>query len=355
MELLLKVIDGPSSGNWRGLEARFDASGGLIGRAETARLSLPDSSRTVSRFHTHVSCSGDAFFLEEMGSRNAAIINGKALKVGIKEQLRSGDQVKIGHFTIAVEIDDPSAQGTDSPGLADGPAGPNDAARTREGAGMRSPSSNAELLNAFQDGAGVHLETATGLHPEFMRTLGLILRTLVGGIQRLTSQRMRLREEGSPEKARPQSRHVDPIRAAAEESRSLAALFKAGVKGPEGPQVKAQEMIDDLAARLAAMRTAVNTAVEQTEARLAPSAVEERLQSSLFLDELLPMRRKARLWDLYREAARSEGKADGKSDAKSDDKAGAASAVRELFNTAFARAYEAEVSRLRKDRAPSGQ
>ena len=79
MDLILKVVEGPKGAEWRGLQARFDASGGLIGRAETARLSLPDSTRTVSRFHAHVSCSGETYFLEEMGSRNTATVNGKAV------------------------------------------------------------------------------------------------------------------------------------------------------------------------------------------------------------------------------------------------------------------------------------
>src|SRR5258708_4819683 len=86
--------------------------GGRTGGAEPARLSLPDSSRTVSRFHAHVSCSDDAFFLEEMGSRNVATINGKAVKVGNKAPLRPGDQVKIGHFTLAVGFDDPEFPAT---------------------------------------------------------------------------------------------------------------------------------------------------------------------------------------------------------------------------------------------------
>ncbi len=118
-------------------------------------------------------------------------------------------------------------------------------------------------------------------------------------------------------------------------------------------------MVEELSAQMAAMRTAVSAAVEQTEARLAPSAVEERLPVSLLLDELLPMRRKARLWDLYQRthgalmAERTDSQRDGQADAKSggkDGKAGVGSGVRELFNRAFTRAYEAEVARLHKDR-----
>jgi predicted component of type VI protein secretion system len=75
--------------------------------------------------------------------------------------------------------------------------------------------------------------------------------------------------------------------------------------------------------------------------------VEERLEASLFLDELLPMRRKARLWDLYRRLNGAGGNAEGKSGAEGGNRADDSS-VREMFNQAFTRAYEAEFSRLRR-------
>jgi predicted component of type VI protein secretion system len=355
MDLILKVIEGPGGAEWRGLQARFDASGGLIGRAETARLSLPDSSRTVSRFHAHVSCSDDTYYLEEMGSRNAATINGKALKAGSKEALRPGDKVQIGHFTLAVDFDDPDFPATEildrrSLRIESG----EDDDSTRIALRARPSNSSGELLQAFQHGAGTQIEMLAGLQPEFMRTLGLMLRVLIGGIHRLSSQRMRLREEPAANRADPAARHIDPIRAAAEDTRVLSALLKPGGTGSDPPHTRVQEMVDELAARIAAMRAAVDAAVEQTEARLAPSAVEARLKASLFLDELLPMRRKARLWDLYRRShastadRRSEGKSDGGSGG--DRGSDTASGVRELFNLAFTRAYEAEVARLRKSR-----
>jgi len=59
MDLILKVVEGSNGAEWGGLQARFDASEGLIGRAETARLSLPDSTRTVSRFTRTSAASGE--------------------------------------------------------------------------------------------------------------------------------------------------------------------------------------------------------------------------------------------------------------------------------------------------------
>ncbi len=316
----------------------------------------------MSRFHAHISCSGDTFYLEEMGSRNAATINGRALQAGTKEALRPGDKVRIGHFTLAVDFDDPDFPATQvidmrslrrAAGIGlDEDEEVSAATRvfTRDSVeASRMSASSTDLVEAFQQGAGIQVELPIGLQPDFMRTLGLLLRTLVGGIQRLTSQRMRLRDDAGGEKAHPKARHVDPIRAAAEETRLLATLFKPGAIGSDSPQARVQEMVDELVARIAALRAAVDAAVEQTEAKLAPAAVEAKLETSLFLDELLPMRRKARLWDLYRRMNEGGG-SDGKGGESGADGA-ARTGVRELFNQAYTRAYEAEISRLRRSRA----
>jgi predicted component of type VI protein secretion system len=358
MDLILKVIDGPPDSSWDGLEARFDASGGLIGRAETARLSLPDSSRTVSRFHAHVSSSGDTYFLEEMGSRNAARINGKALQAATREMLRPGDKVQIGRFTLAVDFDDPDFPATQvidrgSLRVALGEDDDSTAVAVREPTTSRSSHSNAELLNAFQDGAGVQLDGSVSIRPQFMRMLGELLRTLVGGLHHICAQRMRLRDEASDRNAQAHARHIDPLRAAAEGARLLAVLLKPGAIGSDKPPTRVQEMIDDLTARIAAMRAAVDAAVEQTEARLSPATLEARLERSLLLDELLPTRRKARLWDLYRRTHQSltSGASEERPwNGEDAPRTAGASGVREIFNEAFTKAYEAEAARFRRSR-----
>ena len=316
------------------------------------------------------------YFGNQQKDSVARVINGKALKAGVKEALRPGDKVRIGHFKLAVDFDDPdfpatqvidrrslqSESGHDETQVIERrslriEAGDDDSIglAVREGPGPWSAISNAELLEAFQDGAAVQLELPSGLRPEFMRTLGLMLRTLVGGMHRLGSQRMRLRDDPAGEKATAMSRHIDPIRSATEQTRLLATLLKPGAIGTDDPQTRIQEMIDELITRIEAMRTAIEAAVEQTEAKLAPLAVEERLEASLFLDELLPMRRKARLWDLYRRthasmiAEPSEVGSDRASVANGE-RSGAVSGVRDLFNQAFTRAYEAELARSRRVR-----
>jgi type VI secretion system FHA domain protein len=107
--LALKVISRPDESDTTPLAAYFDASGGLIGRAETARLLLPDPKRMVSRFHAHVSYHDGAYYLEDMGSTNPASVNGQPLASGQKVPLKAGDRIRIGHYTIACDLEDASA------------------------------------------------------------------------------------------------------------------------------------------------------------------------------------------------------------------------------------------------------
>ncbi|MCX8005979.1 MAG: FHA domain-containing protein, partial [Burkholderiaceae bacterium] len=74
MELVLRVLSSGDGTEVAPLVARFDASGGLIGRADSARLRLPDPKRTVSRFHAHVSFADGKFFIEDMGSPNPVTV-----------------------------------------------------------------------------------------------------------------------------------------------------------------------------------------------------------------------------------------------------------------------------------------
>ena len=354
VDLILKVVEGPADAEWQGLEARFDPTGGLIGRAETARLSLPDPSRTVSRFHAQITCSGDTYFLEEMGSRNAALVNGKAVTAGGKEPLRAGDRVKIGRFTLAVDFGEPefaAAEVGDRYGLeaAVGPEDDSTRIVTREELGRQFPASDLDLWEAFQEGAGIDLNAQAAAGPEFMKMVGQLLRALLGGVHLLSTQRMRLRDE--PPDRKGQSRQIDPVRAAAEETRLLKALITPGAIGTDTPQTRVREMVDDLAARIAAMRTAVDATVEQAEARLSPTAVEAKLERSLLVDEFVPMRRKAKLWDLYRRMHRAAGGSSNADKDNGDSPSGSDAVVRRIFNQTFTRAYEQETARLRKSRS----
>jgi len=108
MLLVLRVVGWPEGSDRAPIEAHFDEDGGMIGRSDTARLSLPDPKRTVSRFHAHISSRDGVFYIEDMGSTNPASLNGALLGANQRAALNIGDQVKVGDYTLAVEFGNPA-------------------------------------------------------------------------------------------------------------------------------------------------------------------------------------------------------------------------------------------------------
>ena len=85
--------------------ARFDASGGTMGRAESNTLVLDDPERTVSRVHAQVLCRNGQFFIVDRGS-NPLHHNGNALGAGNEALLSSGDRLLVGSFELRVRVVD---------------------------------------------------------------------------------------------------------------------------------------------------------------------------------------------------------------------------------------------------------
>lgn len=89
------------------LQARFDAAGGTVGRADGNRLVLPDPDRTVSRVHAALSLREGAVFIEDRGS-NPVLVNGVALGQGLSMPLAPGDELQIGGYVIDVQAEAPA-------------------------------------------------------------------------------------------------------------------------------------------------------------------------------------------------------------------------------------------------------
>jgi predicted component of type VI protein secretion system len=80
----------------------------------------------------------------------------------------------------------------------------------------------------------------------------------------------------------------------------------------------------------------MRAALEEVLARFAPEDLKKRLSDPTVLDNMLPMNRKAKQWDLFLE--RYEALA---GEARED--------FNSAFGRAFRRAYEAQVKELRRD------
>lgn len=402
MLLVLRVVGWPEGVAPAALFAHFDSGGGLIGRSETARLALPDPKRTVSRFHAHVSCTDGVFYLEDMGSTNPPSVNGTVLGTNQRSELKVGDRIKIGDYTLVVEIDEPELARTAIANRRDGGWDDEDNAHTqvvdpdelpidgpislRRGATQPpppatfardlgrelpretprpvpyaaprtlppdaahtellprqagTPSSPDELWRAFQEGAQVNVELPHGLRPELMRTIGGMLRSVIVGVRRLVLMRAHAKTEVDSEVTMLRARNNNPLKFASDDSRALTALLKPPPAGFLPGPAAVEDAMNDLESHHAATQAAMRTALEQVVLRFEPQALERRLTREGLFAALVPMGRKAKLWDLYVSQYRAIG---------TEVREG----FREAFDRAFAAAYDAEVARIERERKKRG-
>jgi predicted component of type VI protein secretion system len=323
------------------LLARFDEAGGLIGRAESARLVLPDTRRTVSRFHAHVSHAEGSYYIEDMGSTNTAQLNGQPLASGQKARLALGDRVQIGDYTLAVDAADaplparanavPAASGGDDEATRLVP-------RTASAQDSQRPPATPEALwQAFEEGVGVKIDLPLGLRPELMRVIGSMLAGSVSGLRRLLQLRAASKRQVDLDVTTIRTRNNNPLKFAQDTDRALLALLKPPVHGFLPGTAAVDDAVDDLESHALATMVALRQAVEHTLARFDPAMLEQRLVRGSLLDALLPMNRKARLWELYLEQQRVIRQE-------------AEEGFDEAFTRAFAEAYEREVGRLKAHR-----
>ena len=402
MLLVLRVVGWPEGVAPAPLFAHFDAGGGLIGRSETARLALPDPKRTVSRFHAHVSCVDGVYYLEDMGSTNPPSVNGTVLGTNQRSELKVGDRIKIGDYTLVVEMDEPVLARTALGNRRDGGWDDEDNAHTqivdpdevqmqgpvslRRGTTQPPPpaaflrdlgrelpreaprdpgrpapyaaprtlvpdpghtellprqsgaaSTPDELWRAFQEGAQVSVELPHGLRPELMRTIGGMLRGVIVGVRRLVLMRAHAKTEVDSEVTMLRSRNNNPLKFASDDTRALTALLKPPPAGFLPGPAAVEDAMNDLESHHAATQAAMRTALEGVVQQFEPQLLEQRLTRGGLFSSLVPMGRKARLWNLYVAQYRAIGTE-------------AREGFRVAFDRAFAAAYEAEVARIERER-----
>jgi pSer/pThr/pTyr-binding forkhead associated (FHA) protein len=96
MDVILKVTEGSKAGTKIAVKKeKF-----LIGRSPECHLCA--GSTSISRKHCLIRRDGKKLFIEDLGSRNGTIVNGKKIKGEV--ELKSGDEIAIGnlHFLLTV-------------------------------------------------------------------------------------------------------------------------------------------------------------------------------------------------------------------------------------------------------------
>src|SRR5512140_603073 len=105
MGLTITVVSQNDETLGEALQARFDATGGTIGRGAGSTLLLPDPTRQISRTHALIEVRDGAYTLTSQGSVTPVIVNTNTLANGQSARIRHGDQIVIGGYRMRVEAE----------------------------------------------------------------------------------------------------------------------------------------------------------------------------------------------------------------------------------------------------------
>jgi type VI secretion system FHA domain protein len=193
------------------------------------------------------------------------------------------------------------------------------------------------LLRAFLQGAGISAIQSKSLTPETMEAIGKLLREAVQGTLDLLRARGLTKSEMRADVTMIMATDNNPLKFSPTVEAALTHLLSSQVHGFMPPLRAMKDAYDDLRAHQLGFLAGMRAALEEVLARFAPQELAKRLSEQSMLDDLLPMNRKAKLWDLFleRHAAIS-------GEAREDFNA--------AFGKAFRRAYEAQVKQLRGER-----
>jgi FHA domain-containing protein len=196
---------------------------------------------------------------------------------------------------------------------------------------------DAPLWQAFCQGAGVDLAQPAdpAQAAARMRQIGQLLRAAVDGTRELMAVRASTKYEMRADVTQIQARSNNPLKFAPDLRSGIEQLVQPATRGfLEGPAAMEDAMRDLLGHSIGTV-AGMRAAIEGVLQRFDPTVLEQTLGTGSLLDSLVPLKRHARLWELY---LQRYGQL--RDDAQDDFHA--------LFGKAFLAAYEQQVARLKQ-------
>lgn len=205
------------------------------------------------------------------------------------------------------------------------------------------PERSDALLAAFLAGVGME-ELPRGLasagqatrkvDEEFMQGIGRLLRLFTQGTIDLLATRASLKTEMRAPMTIIASKDNNPLKFSPDSATALALLLSSPMpKGFMQPDAAVTDATNDLVAHQVAVIAGMRAALEGLLARFKPDTLAKRLTNKSMLDSMLPMNRKAKLWEQF-EAIYGEVSKEAEDDFDA------------LFSREFVRAYEQQVNAL---------
>ncbi|EBA14511.1 FHA domain protein, putative [Roseobacter sp. SK209-2-6] len=199
----------------------------------------------------------------------------------------------------------------------------------------------ASTAQSSDDAVGAYLR-GLGLEENFladedrstaMGRLGRVMLTLVTGLREILMTRTSIKSEFRIEQTMISAGGNNPLKFSITPDQAIEAMVKPATKGYLSPETAAEEALRDIKAHEVAMVTGMEAALKGVLGKLDPKALEAQIEDRGGLSGLL-RGKKARYWDVYEKLY-----ADISDQAEND--------FHELFSREFARAYKAQLDKLK--------
>lgn len=210
------------------------------------------------------------------------------------------------------------------------------AAAAPAGIGPVDEADAQRLWAALCQGAQMQLPLPPGGAEERMRELGRILRSAVDGTLRLMAVRASTKHELRADVTVIQARGNNPLKFSPDAKSGLEYLLQPAMRGFLEGSAAMDDAMQDLVGHSIGTVAGMRAAIAGMLDRFGPEQLEAKLSGKSVLDSVLPINRKAKLWDLYlqhHDAIREEAQED----------------FHNLFGKAFLAAYEQQVAQLRRN------
>jgi len=195
-------------------------------------------------------------------------------------------------------------------------------------------SDHQALLQAFLHGAGLPPDTIASMTPELMEKVGKLLATVTQGTVELIASRALVKREVKADVTMIVPKNNNPLKFLPDGQSALIQMFGKPIPGFMGPVEAMQDAYEDMRAHqigvVAGMRAAMNDVLNCFN----PEQLTTKLQNRTMIDAVLPVNRKAKLWDLYVDLFREVH-------ARAQDD------FQTLFGKAFLVEYQAEIERFK--------
>jgi predicted component of type VI protein secretion system len=338
MPLILQVKSYGTRPPTEPLSKRFDKQGGTLGRSTDSDLVLPDPHKYISRYHAEIRYREGAYYIVEISGVNPLKLNGRLLEPYQEMKLSDRDLIVIGDYYLqadvvpeqaitetdlpmlmpepalgyetlktlldpAAEID--SAPGFKEPGI-DTWLGKEDTAWEQQAQATQLEAGalprQSEALPAFLKGLSLtDLAIPAEAVPEFMQTAGELLREFVQGTMEVLQGRAAITDQIHSERPRIATEENNPLKLCPTVEEALVHLLTSQGQDYLLPVSAVRAVLSDLKAHELALVEGMRATFMALVQAFDPRALEKQLQKRSVLDTMLPIKRKARLWDLLSE------------------------------------------------------